>query len=619
MARLTEWGAKARKRLRGKDCHDCLFEEKDLAEPGNRNSTLYRYIGQAVAVLYPSYNSGLEGTTKEHIYGMFYEPCSKMGHDNDGVEWADKAWDMIVRIWAIESTKVRTSEDQVTLQRRKVLRGYLEWNPGSEGATEEETLAHIHEHAIAAAPRGFYVLKENGYFDSVQVKKDQLIARIRELKMENIIPIIVPKADGSGFRKLRAQEVIDEHSTVIVDLQGVVSKNGGYIRNNVFHLPLYHRREDLEPKWSDSVDGWIQAICPNKESYEKLCNWIGNALAFEDGPICALSIVGDPGCGKKMLAVGMAECINTETMASGSDFGRFSAHLFKTPFVVINEGFPVLKDGMHPADTFRIFTAGDPITVERKYADPVDIRSPLRLMLLANNHSVVRAIAKRRDLSAQDREALAVRLFHMETPRNAAAHLRTHGGMNYTAKPGSRWIAADHGAQSDYIVARHFLWLYKNRKPVPKSNRLLVEGDPGSEIIRILSTQSGYAPEIMEVIVSMVQSSLPTRSGIVCTGKDVYVTTHGVVNHFRHNYHKSSGIKLTTNNVSSVLHGIAAADWDPSVPSMVPLEEGKKSHRAVWWKIRAETLYREAVENGYRCTKLEEMLGLEDIEVPDYA
>ena len=33
-----------------------------------------------------------------------------------------------------------------------------------------------------------------------------------------------------------------------------------------------------------------------------------------------------------------------------------------------------------------------------------------------------------------------------------------------TEQPGKRWIRGDGGQLSDFVVAKHFLWLYEHRK-----------------------------------------------------------------------------------------------------------------------------------------------------------
>ena len=181
------------------------------------------------------------------------------------------------------------------------------------------------------------------------------------------------------------------------------------------------------------MDSWLQQLCKDEEPYNRLCLWIGHSLNFEGGPICALSLSGPPGCGKKMLVWGLAECITTKTVADSKEFGRFASEILRTPFLIVNEGFHKTSGGMDPADTFRTYTGGDPIFVERKFQRPIRMQSPLRVIITANNLSVLKTLTSNRDLSPDDRDALAQRLFQVEVPAAASAWIRRLGSVGYAA------------------------------------------------------------------------------------------------------------------------------------------------------------------------------------------
>jgi len=129
----------------------------------------------------------------------------------------------------------------------------------------------------------------------------------------------------------------------------------------ILQLPMYQRNEFLTPHKSEAVDGWLRAFFGSH--YERAEKWIQYALAFEEGPICALSIKAPAGIGKKMLTEGLAECLVHPYLATGHDMcGKENGALLKTPFLVVNEGLPSIRDNA-PADVFKELTAGDPIRV----------------------------------------------------------------------------------------------------------------------------------------------------------------------------------------------------------------------------------------------------------------
>lgn len=619
--KLTSWGRQAKARLKNRECYPALFENQLLAEEGNRDTTLLKCIGQVIGLTYPGVDCGIPGTTPEHIYGLFLDACLSMGKDQDGIPWEDKAWDMILRLWAEEEQKYKDTLVAAREQAAKklslaesILRGMREWcpEPGLH-AEDKYALEWVSNHLIASWGKHSFVMRPTGYYDPIPVTSTQLIARIRELGMDTAINLTRLRATGAGLRAATAQELINDHATIISAVEGVVDAKGGTVSNMgtqyaTLSIGMYGRREDIQPEYNAQVADWLQQLCYTEEDYLKLCNWIGHALAFENGPICALSMAGPPGCGKKMLAWGLAECITTGAVADAKEFGKFASQLMRTPFLLVNEGFPQIAGAKDPADTFRAFTSGDPIDLERKFHDSITLRSPLRVMIFANNLRVLRTLTAHRDLSPDDRDALAQRLLHIDVPPSASNWLRGMGGLQHTGQPGQRWIRGDDGSRSDNIVARHFLYLHANREPVPRENRLLVEGDRHADVIRLLSTQSGFAPEIIETIVDMVERREGAIPGLAIIDRDIYVTISGVVNHHRNFFYKTSGNALRAHSVNSVLRGLMSPNWDPTMPRILTLESGKKSLRASWWKLKADTLYREACDNGYRCTELEQIV-----------
>lgn len=623
--RLTEWGKEAKTRLKGRKCYNAIFFGQSLAPRGERNSTLMATVGQLVSLLLPSGDgTGIVGTEPEHLYGLLLDSCLRLGVDDDGIAFEDKAWDMLLRVWALEEAKVKAKEaanhrkkrDERNIQDR-ILSGVAEWHDGMDNTPEgrAKTWQWVSEHLIASTGRSLFVLKPDGKYDEVPVTSSQLIARIRELGMDGLIQLMVPKASGIGMRRATAQELINDYATIVNNVEGVVGTSGGVIvdpgiRESILQIGLFERRTDIKAEWNDYVDLWLQHLTNDQEEYDKLCTWIGHALAFEDGPICALSLSGPPGCGKKLLTWGLAECVTTQTVADGREFGRFNPTVLKTPFLAVNEGFPKLKDGQDTADAFRAATSGDPIVVEKKFMDPILARNPLRVMLLANNLSVLQSLTGGKDLSPEDRDALAQRLFHINVPHDAGEYLRDQGGLAHTGAEGNRWIRSDSGKASDFVLAKHFLYLYENRPAVPVSNRFLVEGNRDADIIRFLATQSGWAPEVIEILVSMVEAAGATKQaeGIAIVDRDLYVTVNGVLNHQRIKFYKQSGISIKANVITSVLKGLVAPGWVAEIPRIIELDSGKKTQRSAWWKIKSDILYREAMDNGYRCSALENIV-----------
>jgi len=69
------------------------------------------------------------------------------------------------------------------------------------------------------------------------------------------------------------------------------------------------------------------------------------------------------------------------------------------------------------------------------------------------------------------------RLLHFDLDAEAETYLKRIGGRAFTERDGARWIRGDSGQSSDFIVARHFLHLYKERKPRNLQDRFCVMGN----------------------------------------------------------------------------------------------------------------------------------------------
>lgn len=601
---MSDWARQAKRRLKGREAYPILYEHKLLGRTGHRDSNIHRYAGQVVSLLF-----FLEGTTPELVYALFVGPLLQLEPDEEDLhkDWTDVGWKAILRYWARELAKEEVRELKEREERQdaeslaaQVLNGVRLWCrlPEVQGP-DSEALRWVQQHLIAYSALGYYVMRRDGHFDSLSVKLQHLPARVRELGMDSLIPLECPTADGKGFRKIAPGDLVSDYGTAVSAIEGAIDSGGGKLRNPGHERPslvisLYRRKrtDELDPCFDRDVDRWLKMF--GGRYYAKLCEWISFALAFEEGPIAALSIVGHPGCGKKMLTTGLGECVDTETVATSKEFGRFQSGLLRSPFLSVNEGFHRFSQGSQDtADFFRTLVAGDPLTVEQKGRDTVVIRNPVRMIFSANNLNVLQTLTGNRDLSPEDRAALAVRLVHLDVGPEATRWLNDMGGIRFT----KGWIQGDDGSPSDYRVARHFLWLYEHRAETPPGRRLLVEGDPNRDVIRILSTRSGSAPDVIECLVRMIESPAEHEGMVVEDGK-LYVTTNAVVSYHRVAVGRHNRRSLDNRTVGEVLKGLTAQGSDPK-PRVIG---GKKAR---WKELDPLTLLEEAYECGYDCTRLQ--------------
>jgi hypothetical protein len=607
----TGWLKEAKRRLTGRECFPCLFEHQPLAQPGSRDNTLHAYIGQAIGLLYY-----VTGTTPEHIYALFLDPVEQLNvagdTDTEGQDWTDTLWDHIGRLWQKEDAKARarlSEYEQEHEQAREitdcVLMGMAEWcSHPSLKQGKQEALAWAHQHFIASVNNNYFVMGPDGWYDTIQLLKHQIVPRVREIGMEGLIQ--TKYLDGNNqIRDVGVDKLVSTYGTVVSEIRGEPSLKGTYIkglgkRSATMVVPTYKRNPYLTPQYHGLVDEWLHKFFGNH--YYKACEWISWALAFEEGPICALSIEGAPGSGKQMLVRGLAECLERPAMATADDMmGDHEYGLYESPWLIINEGWPQHKSkGMHPADRFRHLVAGDPFSVRMKYRAPIQVSNPVRIIFTANNSEVVRTLTGNRNLSPEDREALAVRLLHFKCGQDAATWLRAHGGMRFTRG----WVASHGENQSDYIVARHFLWLWANRTGV-RGSRLLVEGNYHDEVVWEMRMQSGSAPLVVETLIQMIEGARPLEGLAIEDDGRVFVLASEILKYWRAaSMQRHTGERLSASQIEQVLKGLVVR-----MPgSAMMLDSKPKAGKAMWHELDVECLLASAQKGGWVAPKLEQIV-----------
>lgn len=608
---LTQWGKAAKKALKGRECFGAAFEHQQMAAPGSRDNTIHQYAGQVVAMTY-----NIRGTTPEHVFGLLCEPVSSL-EPEEGTDWLQVLWSAVQRLWAKEEAKAKWQEEEERQEEEQklsvagqVLQGMREWCSAEPLSWEDEdAFAWAKEHLIASAGTCYYLIGRDGYYRNQEYQKQHVPAAIRQH-----LPELIETKEWSGdkLKDVPVTSILSDHLTVVKEVEALPGLPNPYIEdidepNAVLKVPAYRRNPHLIPEFDDEVDEWLgEMFGGNKDEAMK---WIAFALAFEEGTTCALSIKGGQGTGKKMLLQGLAECLESPCTATDTDLtSQYQYGILKSPFLVVNEGWSSSTiGGKHPADRFREVTSGDPIIANRRYRDPISVRNPMRVIFTANNLDVIRKLADKDDLTKDDREALAIRLLHFDVGSGAKDWLRDRGGMDFTGRPGRRWIYTDHGEPGDFIVAKHFLWLYENRhKYWTAGKRFLVEGLGSQDLMFEMETQVGVAPLVIEVLLSMFSRHRTIDEIAVSEDGRVYVVPSGVLNHWRNHFiDKTRGQALTINNITHSLTGLCKPQEQREMFA-VPGAESKGERN--WREVDLVKVIRAGENNGIRCTQLRKAL-----------
>lgn len=593
----------AKRRLKGRMCYGAIFNGDVLAHPGERDSAIQRLVGEACALLV-----NMPKATPEFVYALFLPSVLLLEPDSDPRHpgWRVIVWRAICKYWPREAGSIIRAAKIEEDTWNSVVEGLRTWDTSPALFSEHAHVVrdHVLRRGILATSRSYFILKTDGRYETTPTERSHIIARIRELGMDRVLQTF-SVAGNKGAEDRSIQAMLNANVASGFEIDGVVTEEGdGTVRGKLLRRTLFRRKRDIASQYNENVDAWLRAF--SGDQYEHLCNWIGLALAWDEGPICALSIKGPPGCGKKLLVQGLIECVDTETASDAIEFTKYKSGILKSPWLVINEGFPAPSSmPMPPADTFRAFVGGDPIRIEEKYQVPVTVRNPLRVIFTTNNDDVIRTLAGGRDLTPYDRDAIATRLFHIDVPQASAAWLLGVGGLRFT----KGWIAGDSGASSAYVVARHFLYLYDHRPKtheVLEGSRFLMQGRNNARLIKAMTLRSGAAPGVFAVLTRLIELAGKRADTAIIDGTSIYVTENMI-----EKYEQSEFPGRQTNH--HVIKNVLAAMRKPgSEPMQGVRGVGVNRTLAVWHELNGPLILEEAIERGLPCMRLQAILGYRD-------
>ncbi|CAK0753830.1 hypothetical protein CCP3SC1AL1_2030004 [Gammaproteobacteria bacterium] len=539
--------------------YESLFKDGiPLAGRGNRNDAIMKSTGTAIPLIIKRMNYA----TPVHVYALFYNTVLEMEQDQD---WLGHLWNAILSIWPVEIEKFNQlsiekakEEEEAIREREKIAKGMSMWCDNPALLEDDTRDLFVERHLLANFGKFFYPVMPDGGYSPHCISKDQLISHIRTTPH---LSKIIQTSETGQMGKL--VDVPDRalHNRYAIPVNEVIyvpqPSRGGHIEGNIegcrtLKLPMYRRNPRLVPAYSECVDEWLAAMFAG--NYERAVDWLANALAFEEGCICALSITAPPGIGKKLLVEGLAECLENPMFATGKDVSSdFNGTMGKTPFLAINEEWPK-KNGESSQEQFKSMTGGDKQRIRDLYKPAALVSNPMRLIMTANNHDIIRTLLDK-DMTPSDREAVGQRLLHFDLDGEAAAWLEARGGNAFTGKAGARWIAGS-PVPSNFIVAKHFLHLHAMRikQEGGFSGRFLVEGNcsKNSSFMIHQIVQKDTTAAVITAMTNLIEAKCARKSYTLddSTGA-VYVTINSILDEL-----KVSDMPMTYGKVSQVIRTV---------------------------------------------------------------
>lgn len=484
-SKLTPWGVKAKRRMRDRDAEVCF----DVVEPPTlkrRNDTLFTWICSLVSMLY----ANPEGTTPEHIWGVVL-PAAQFNTKADGRNLSRECWKMVCYAWAKETAQHTVDEEATTTFMGELRKGVSAW--WTDPPEDDDELAQaLRKRLVLAHVNDYYVLQANGLYHPTPVKGPVLIASLRGSGLVGKDKLLhgLETQGPKGPQALTGQRALDVFGAPItsVELTGGPPV-GGYLRGDSLVVSRYTRRNDLSPKFHEPLDTWLSVAF----GIHKLTvvQWIAAALSYELGPVAALSIQGPTGIGKDLLANILAQTVSTRTYAGKQIFEDWQYFVDKTPYIWVNEQNPPKATGYD--GRFRELIGGQYLEINQKHQALVRLKANLRVLMTANSDLLHRKLFARRGMSADERQATAVRVIHLDLKNYNAGAVHLQKLKNKDRTFWEQWVEKGMGAE-------HFLWIHANTV-LPPPGRFLLDGTPILEA----EWEDEDLAEIGEVLVAMVE------------------------------------------------------------------------------------------------------------------
>jgi len=375
---------------------------------------------------------------------------------------------------------------------------------------------------------------------------DQRVAAVHILEKS---PVIVATTNEDGDRKYRPlTDLAIEHGAVITKvIPSLLHQRNTYDPGRgVLYEAVCPIRDDLEPNFDPQIDQWLKHLAQSQ--YDKLADWLA-CLPDLEKLLCALYFQGEPGSGKSLLAHGAAR-LWTEGPPAPIDrvLSDFNDEWARCPLALADEDIPRSFKRDTVTTQLREIIGSLSRSLNRKYRTPSELVGAVRLVLAANNDSLLNSNAV---ATAADLEAIAQRFLYIPVPRSATKYLES-----LPRETKQRW--------GERGIAEHILHLAIHREVTSPGKRFWVEGDV-STMHRLITIGNKWSGLVCEWLVRYLLQPKPIAKDpqrkhlITREDGELLVNTQLLVDRWD-TYLPKTRQEPETSKIGKALRSIAASD-----------------------------------------------------------
>jgi hypothetical protein len=440
---------------------DAILDGKSFAEPGERDAAMQ-------------------------------QACSVMVYAAKGCGEPAKLVEILkpsLKVWAEEPDADKSLDEELAKAVDKITRAQRDWdeNEAAEEARRQKTLDSLgrkffgssysgsqltQRHLLIQYRRSYFIYhfgKERYVGPRI---KEELLTVVRDAFAESNFEVTYVNASGD-LKQMQPVTLMEQYGTVAECMQGSLALQHSYYdpESETFHFATTPMRP-LTPRFDKDIDEWLRimggpeiANPDTGETYADLIlNWVAGVSQLKR-QCAALALIGPPSTGKSTLALGLARLWH-EAGPTSWEFSvgaHFNESLIQCPLIELSEGIDTPKG---TSSAFRALTGTQELVINPKGLAPYSVIGCVRIMITSNDDTVLNDITGTRELSNASVHAVAERLAVIDVKAKAKTFLDNLKKQNpHTI---DRWI-------DDSLIARHALWLRKNRK-LSSDSRFLVRG-----------------------------------------------------------------------------------------------------------------------------------------------